>query len=97
MRPVRGALHGHPVVVDRSLFDLLRSADPTVGAKPIVRAHASSIGDLAVEDDGAFLDVDTPDDYARVSETFGRFELSPSRSERPAPLVRIVVGRSPVS
>ena len=71
VRPVRGALHGHPVVVDRSLFELLRSADPTVGAKPIVRAHASSAGDLVVEDDGAFQDVDTPEDYARLADRFG--------------------------
>jgi molybdenum cofactor cytidylyltransferase len=71
VRPVRAALHGHPVVVDRSLFDLLRSADPAVGAKPIVRAHTSPLGDLFVDDDGAFLDVDTPDDYARATDRFG--------------------------
>ena len=72
VRPVRGVLHGHPVLVDRSLFGLLRSADPTLGAKPVVRAHASSSGDLPVEDDGAFLDVDTPEDYARVADRFDR-------------------------
>src|SRR5262249_37486835 len=31
VRPVRGNEHGHPVLVDRSLFSLLRSADPAVG------------------------------------------------------------------
>src|SRR5262245_52001409 len=57
VRPVRGALHGHPVLIDRSLFRLLRAADPTLGAKPVVRAHVSSAGDLTVDDDGAFLDI----------------------------------------
>src|SRR4029079_160865 len=35
-RPVRGDEHGHPVLIDRSLFSLLRSADPGIGAKPII-------------------------------------------------------------
>jgi molybdenum cofactor cytidylyltransferase len=66
VRPVRGDEHGHPVLIDRRLFDQLRRADPTEGAKPIVRAHASEIGNVAVADDGAFFDVDTPADYARL-------------------------------
>jgi molybdenum cofactor cytidylyltransferase len=71
VRPVQGARHGHPVLIDRSLFDALRAADPGAGAKPIVRAHATASGDLVVEDEGAFLDIDTPDEYARAAERFG--------------------------
>lgn len=70
VRPVRGAEHGHPVLIDRSLFAALRGADPTTGAKPIVRAHISMAGDVPVEDDGAFADVDTPEDYARLAKGF---------------------------
>ena len=66
VRPVRGDQHGHPVLIDRSLFSRLRSADPNVGAKAIVRAHCSETGDVPVDDEGAFLDIDTPEDYARV-------------------------------
>jgi molybdenum cofactor cytidylyltransferase len=66
VRPVRGALHGHPVLVDRSLFDKIRAADPQRGAKPIIRAHVSAAGDVEVEDEGAFFDVDTPEDYKRL-------------------------------
>jgi len=66
VRPVRGDEHGHPVLIDRSLFPLLRSADPTEGAKPIVRRHVSVAGDVPVDDDGAFLDIDTPQVYERV-------------------------------
>ena len=66
VRPVRGALHGHPVLIDRSLFDKLRAADPQRGAKPIIRAHVSAAGDVEVEDEGAFFDVDTPEDYKRL-------------------------------
>jgi molybdenum cofactor cytidylyltransferase len=66
VRPVQGELHGHPVLIDRSLFRELRSADPAGGAKPVVRAHVSAAGDVEVDDEGAFVDIDTPEDYARV-------------------------------
>ena len=66
VRPTRGNQHGHPVLIDRSLFDEFRRADPSSGAKPIVRAHASAAGDIAIEDEGAFLDIDTAGDYQRV-------------------------------
>jgi molybdenum cofactor cytidylyltransferase len=66
VRPVRGAAHGHPVLIDRSLFDALRRADPTVGAKSVIRANVSAAGDVAVDDDGAFADADTPEDYERL-------------------------------
>ena len=72
VRPVRGNEHGHPVLVDRSLFSLLRSADPALGAKPIVRAHVSMAGDVSINDDeGAFLDIDTPEMYQRVLRDMG--------------------------
>lgn len=66
VRPVRGAEHGHPVLIDRTLFDQLRHADASAGAKPVIRAHASEAGNVPVDDDGAFFDVDTPADYARL-------------------------------
>jgi molybdenum cofactor cytidylyltransferase len=62
VRPVRGDEHGHPVLIDRSLFDAIRRADPAVGAKPIIRANVSPAGDVVVDDAGAFADFDTPDD-----------------------------------
>jgi molybdenum cofactor cytidylyltransferase len=69
VRPTSGARHGHPLLIDRSLFIELRAADPRSGAKPVVRAHASAAGDLPIDDEGAFTDIDTPDDYARFIRT----------------------------
>ena len=66
VRPVRGDQHGHPVLIDRQLFDALRRADPATGAKPIIRANVSLAGDVAVDDTGAFADADTPDDYKKM-------------------------------
>jgi molybdenum cofactor cytidylyltransferase len=69
VRAVRGSEHGHPVLIARALFEPLRRSDPSRGAKPIVRAHASERGDVTVDDPGAFVDVDTPEDYARLRIT----------------------------
>jgi CTP:molybdopterin cytidylyltransferase MocA len=63
VRPARGGEHGHPVLFDRRLFAELRAADPARGAKAVLRAHEADIVNLPVEDPGAFLDVDTEQEY----------------------------------
>ena len=69
VRPFRSGRHGHPVIFDRAVFDDLRQADDTVGAKAVVQAHLDSSVDVPIEEDGPFCDIDTPADYERV---FGR-------------------------
>jgi molybdenum cofactor cytidylyltransferase len=66
VRPTSGSRHGHPLLVDRSLFAELRAADPAEGAKPVIRAHATAAGDIAIADEGAFRDIDTEEDYLRL-------------------------------
>jgi molybdenum cofactor cytidylyltransferase len=66
VRPVNGSRHGHPLVIDRALFDAIRGADDDTGAKPVVRAHVSPQGDVIVDDEGAFTDIDTMDAYRRL-------------------------------
>ena len=63
VRPAIGERHGHPVIFDQALFDALRAAPLDAGAKHVVRAHESAIVNVPVSDEGAFLDLDTPDDY----------------------------------
>ncbi len=66
VRPACGARHGHPVLFARALFHDLRHADPGVGAKAVLQAHASRVLDLETEDEGALVDVDTREEYRRV-------------------------------
>jgi molybdenum cofactor cytidylyltransferase len=63
VRPRRGNRHGHPAIFDRRLFAELKGADPASGAKPVVHAHAAEEVNVDVADDGAFTDIDTPEDY----------------------------------
>ena len=64
LRAVHQGRHGHPVIFKRRLFDALRRADPSTGAKAVLRANA--IEDVEVPDPGVADDIDTPDDYARA-------------------------------
>src|SRR6476659_6658864 len=66
VRPVSGGRHGHPVIFDRTLFTELRQADLQQGAKEVLRAHAADLLDVEIEDEGAYGDIDTPEDYQRI-------------------------------
>ncbi|HEU5256736.1 MAG TPA: nucleotidyltransferase family protein [Vicinamibacterales bacterium] len=65
VRPRRGGRYGHPVIFNRSIFGELRRSDPSTGAKPVVHAHAAEEVNVDVDDEGAFIDIDTPEDYER--------------------------------
>ena len=67
VRPEVCGRHGHPVLFARRVFDDLRRADPAVGAKAVVRAHAEQVCDVAVDDEGACRDVNTPEEYAGLA------------------------------
>jgi CTP:molybdopterin cytidylyltransferase MocA len=62
--------HGHPVVFGPAVFNELRRADRQIGARVVLRAHADAILDVEVPDEGVVIDVDDPDDYARVFGVF---------------------------
>jgi molybdenum cofactor cytidylyltransferase len=66
-----GARHGHPVIFDRAVFDDLRRADPAVGAKAVFATHALRRLDVPIKDEGAFVDMDTPEEYQLVKGSEG--------------------------
>jgi molybdenum cofactor cytidylyltransferase len=63
VRAVYQGRHGHPVIFSREMFDHLRRADPAVGARAVLRAHADRLVNFEVDDPGVLGDVDTPADY----------------------------------
>jgi molybdenum cofactor cytidylyltransferase len=66
VRPAVGDRHGHPVLFDRSVFDELRRAPLTQGARVVVHAHAADVVNVPVEDEGCVIDIDTRADYDRL-------------------------------
>jgi molybdenum cofactor cytidylyltransferase len=63
VRAVHNGRHGHPVIFARAVFQELRHADVSVGARAVVRAHAGRVVEVDVDDAGVLGDVDTPGDY----------------------------------
>ena len=63
VRACHAGRHGHPVVFDRESFGALRAADPSVGAKSVLRASAERVLDFDTPDPGVLHDFDTLDDY----------------------------------
>jgi nicotine blue oxidoreductase len=61
-RPVQGSRHGHPVWFPASLFEALRNAPLSEGARAVVYANEHLWADVPVEDPGVFRDIDTPED-----------------------------------
>lgn len=61
--------HGHPVIFKQAVFEELRTADESVGAKAVVRRDPGRVLNVDVGDAGVTFDVNTADDYRRA---FGR-------------------------
>ena len=67
VRPMTLGRRGHPMVVGGPVIAALAQADPQTGAKPVVHAFADQALDVPADDPGTLDDVDTPEDYARLS------------------------------
>jgi molybdenum cofactor cytidylyltransferase len=68
VRPTRAGRHGHPMLIAQPLIAELLAADPPSSARDVVRRYAAHGVELHVQEDGPFLDVDTPEEYGRLVE-----------------------------
>jgi len=46
---------------------MLRAAPIDAGAKTVVRAHEHDLLNVPVDDEGCLVDIDTRDDYSKLS------------------------------
>jgi len=61
--PVHRGRRGHPVLFSRAVFDEIRRAPESVGARQVVWDHQEDLLEVEVPDPGIGRDVDTPGDY----------------------------------
>ncbi len=64
--PTYGGRHGHPTLFARSVWPELFADPLPEGARTVVHAHRGDLLEVAVDDAGILLDVDTPEDYTRL-------------------------------
>jgi molybdenum cofactor cytidylyltransferase len=62
--PVRNGKRGNPVVWSRRLFGDLARLEGDVGARHLIGLYADAVVEVPVEDEAAFVDVDTPEALA---------------------------------
>jgi molybdenum cofactor cytidylyltransferase len=67
--PVKDGQRGNPVLWARRFFPEILKLEGDMGARKLAGAYAEGVVEIAVEDDSAFFDIDTPEalDLARKS------------------------------
>ena len=58
---------GHPVIFDTRLRDEILAVDPAKGLRSVTYAHRAETLRVPVDSVGVLDDIDTPDDYERLS------------------------------
>ncbi|MDP6565806.1 MAG: molybdopterin-binding/glycosyltransferase family 2 protein [Alphaproteobacteria bacterium] len=59
--PTHGGKRGNPVLFARRYFAEMQEVAGDVGAKHLIGLHEDQVAEVAMDDDGIFLDIDTPD------------------------------------
>ncbi|MGA7216727.1 MAG: nucleotidyltransferase family protein [Candidatus Sulfotelmatobacter sp.] len=59
--------HGHPYFIDRAMMEVFLRVPATSVAREIEHAHQEHIKYLAVEDSMVVLNINTPEEYARLA------------------------------
>lgn len=65
--PEHAGRHGHPIIVGREMITAFLRAEPGVTARDVEHANRSRIEYVSVDDPLAVENVDTPEDYSRVT------------------------------
>ena len=65
--PVFAGRRGHPVLFAESVWDELLATPDELGARAVVHADATRVLEIPVDDAGVRIDVDTPDDFRRLT------------------------------
>ena len=70
--PIHRGKRGHPIIFDRELFDDIRNAPIDIGARAVVRNHEQDIQEVDVNDEGVLINIDSPDDYKKYIQNYGK-------------------------
>ena len=58
--PTARGKRGNPVLFGADFFEEMKAAQGDVGARHLIGAHADQVFEVAIDDDGIFVDIDTP-------------------------------------
>jgi molybdenum cofactor cytidylyltransferase len=102
--PTYKGFRGNPVLLDRSVFPEVANLTGDIGCRAIFGKHTENIARLAVDDAGILFDVDTREDFEKltVAPALPRVEVETANppDETGATLIHpelVVVGKDPVA
>lgn len=72
--PLFKGRRGNPVIVSKNLFAELKKITGDTGARILFEKYASQIQKVDMDDHGVVLDIDTPDDYNRLTNMASIFK-----------------------
>jgi CTP:molybdopterin cytidylyltransferase MocA len=61
------AIHGHPILIGREMIEVFLRAPVTSTARDVEHQHQSHIHYVTVDDPRLAINIDTPEDYARLA------------------------------
>lgn len=65
--PIYKGFRGNPVLLDRSVFEEVKGLSGDVGCRAIFGDHTAGIRKLPVDDPGILLDIDSRDDFEKLT------------------------------
>lgn len=65
--PYYQGVRGNPVLFDRKFFTELDSLTGDIGAREIIARHPEDLSKVEVQDIGVLQDIDTPEDYRKLT------------------------------
>ena len=72
--PVFDGRRGHPLAIGAGLVAAIGELDPAIGLRQLLEQRGEFVNEIAVEDEGVILDLDTPEDYERARSFQRRLE-----------------------
>ena len=67
VRPANESRHGHPIVIGPSVVADLLNASPENTTRTVLAFYAATTENVFTSDPGPFTDIDTPEEYERVT------------------------------
>jgi molybdenum cofactor cytidylyltransferase len=67
--PEHNGKRGHPLLANQALINAFLAAPATSNARAVKHAHAAAIVSVAVTDSLLTVDVNTPEEYAALSQS----------------------------
>ena len=80
--PVFNDRRGHPPLIHRKLEDAVAAHDARGGLRALLERFDSTAMDIQVADEGVLLDLDTPEDYQRLSARLATAHALTDRESR---------------